>query len=70
MIYLFWWQKFAILLQKKSLSQHAHGNFLENFQKHCHIFKEEYYEIVKIFREFGQISSFLILKSPHLANRF
>jgi hypothetical protein len=31
------------------------------FSKTSHIFKEKCYEIVKIFREFGQISSFLLL---------
>jgi len=33
-------------------------------------FKEIFFEIAKNFRGLGQISSFLLLKLPYLANRF
>jgi hypothetical protein len=39
-----------------------------NFPKELSHFKEESYEIAKIFVGFGQISSFLLL--PYVANRF
>jgi hypothetical protein len=33
-------------------------------------FEEFFFEIAKKFRGFGQISSFLLLELPYLANRF
>jgi hypothetical protein len=46
------------------------GIFWENFQKKFSHLEEESYEIVEIFEEFGQISSFLVLELSYLTNRF
>jgi hypothetical protein len=43
--------------------------FWKIFKKFSHL-EEESYEIIEIFEEFGQISSFLVLESPYLSNRF
>jgi hypothetical protein len=55
---------------KKKTSPKPHGqrNFLEIFQKNCHIARKKVMKIAKIFVGFGQISSFLPL--PYVANRF
>jgi hypothetical protein len=50
-------------------SKIGQGNFLENFQK-GHNFKDCFFEISNIFGGFGQIPSFLLLKSPYLVDRF
>ncbi len=46
------------------------GTFWKISKRLSH-FKEESYEITQIFEEFGQISSFLLLKLPnYLSNNF
>jgi len=44
--------------------QQCQRRFLGKFLKESSHFKEEKYEIAKIFEGFGQISNFLLLKSP------
>jgi hypothetical protein len=57
---------------KKSPKQHGQGNAYGKVLKYLsHFEEEESYEISKKKIEgFGQISSFLLLKSPYLVNRF
>jgi hypothetical protein len=44
--------------------------FFGKFSKKFSHLEEESYEIVEIFEEFGQISSFLVFESPYLTNKF
>jgi len=56
------------LLYKKT-KQHGQGNVLENFEKKSSQFFEESYQIIKIFGQFEEISSFFLssrLKSPYV----
>jgi hypothetical protein len=46
------------------------GTFWKISKKARHIFKEFFFEISNIFGGFGQIPSFLLLKSPYLVDRF
>jgi hypothetical protein len=46
------------------------GTFWENFPKKLSHFEEESYEIATIFGGFGQVFSFILLKSPYLATMF
>jgi hypothetical protein len=46
-----------------------HGQGFQNSKKILHS-QEKSFEITKIFGGFGWISSFLLLKSPYLPNRF
>jgi len=55
----------VILLNTKNPKQNGQGNLLENFQKNHHSLRK-----AKIYGGFEQISSFCLLKSPYLANRF
>jgi hypothetical protein len=62
----FFGQKFAIWLKKNVPSNMIKGSKIPK-KLHSH---EKSFEITKIFGGFGRISSFLLLKSPYLANRF
>jgi hypothetical protein len=55
-------QNFANLTKNKSPEKHGRRNIWENFQRKHHIFKEEGYEIAKIFGGFREISSFLLFE--------
>jgi hypothetical protein len=57
---IFLWQKFAILLQKKRSQATWSRELFEKIPKKLSYFKE--------VGGGGQVSSFLLLKSPHLAN--
>jgi hypothetical protein len=67
---IFWWQKNHHFAKKEVPSHIVNGTFWKNFQKNCHILREKVYEIAKIFGGFGQICSFLLLKSSYQTNKF
>jgi hypothetical protein len=58
------------LFFSKVPSKMVKGTFWKISKKARHNFKEFFFEISNIFGGFGQIPSFLLLKSPYLVDRF
>jgi hypothetical protein len=55
---------------KEVPSKMVHGTSWKILPKNCHILRKKGCEIAKVFGGFGQISSFLLLKSSYLTNKF
>jgi hypothetical protein len=58
------------IIFSKIPQSNSEGNFLEKFPKKLSHFEEESYEIASIFGGFGQVFSFILLKSPYLPTMF